>query len=1134
MPDSASREPSPSPQKSKSMFRKPYQSYSTPVPNAANTKPESSRPSSSKLATPTSSQLPSRQNSYLQNDDRQTLARHNHTDSHSNVPSRQNSFLQNSDHVPPRQSSLLQNGTSAPNLAYAQHTSRAPSPLPVHRTPSRQPSPVPMNQGYSRQQSPIPSLEDGSSPPPPPPHRVAFNQLPPRTPSPAHSMNDRYPVMSRGHSPVPSSPGRHALTPSPLRDAMDDVMSSLNDMGTRQKEEEPPLDPWSPEAFDQVRRDSQKKAQRPQSSIGLGFTQAPSLGGDEGYEDSDYGLNGDFRASQHIGDYVQRMEQRLQSMEGEPQYLNDTNGEMGPPPVPLKHHAQNQRPMSSMGRQTPGSNYHVQNRRSMFNLGREVIDRTMTTKSTWTNASNGTRSTTSQSTTSTSLTGQSLMSGSSAGGVSATSAGSLARRKGGWGSIRRPLSAFGGRKNDAAVVSASRPQTPLSGVSYHSSHASARPASAMDQSWVATGNDLGGLTQSKPSLKPKRSGFLKRLVDTAKTGAANARNSIAGGQEVPRSPVKNLLPGSVTSIAGGSSAARDMGLGGAVGGSNGTGGSNMDWMQVRRDVNRSNSLSRIERQERVERCQLLDHPVVDSIDLLEDAAEGDEGIDGMPVSEPTDFQAVNLQLVDKSARFITSLPPMTNAISLSQGYVCRPYRSDIQRFRAIFTWVSEKIAWEEDFEGDIDTRRIIQSRRGCSEEIAVLAMEMCQAVGLHAEVVRGYLKPPGELPDLTSDPRPNHWWNGVLVDGEWRIMDCSLASPTNPRRSLYSAASNVAAEFFYFLVRPLEACYTHIPTDPAQQRIVPSIDPTILLSLPCVMAPYFRNNLRLSDYSTSLLFLDGLELMQLHLSVPTDIEVYAEVTARAFARDAEGDLYESGEQSVKRALAQVEWKNSSKRYNIKAALPGDEGAGTLSIYAGKRGLMHSIKDNPYPLALSIPIYHTGENPPFEFLTRHPTPHAQRHDLYVAQPQCRRLAANNTYVFSVRQHPSSLGPNSPNPGLISPPASSGLISPVPFGRPGSAMSMASSSASGSNPSTGNYFQPQPGQEGKQQQYKPAKLAIQAPGGKILRLSRKIEGGLQDEGGTWETIIKIGERGVWRGLVLADRSARWCVWGEWECV
>jgi transglutaminase/protease-like cytokinesis protein 3 len=73
-------------------------------------------------------------------------------------------------------------------------------------------------------------------------------------------------------------------------------------------------------------------------------------------------------------------------------------------------------------------------------------------------------------------------------------------------------------------------------------------------------------------------------------------------------------------------------------------------------------------------------------------------------------------------------------------------------------------------------------------------------------------------------------------------------------------------------------------------------------------------------------------------------------------------------------------------------------------------------------------------------------------------------------------------------------------------------------------------------------KPAKLAVQSPGGKIIRLARKADDGVVKGneavdgkvlGSVWESVVKAQERGVWRGLVLADRSARWCVWGEWEC-
>jgi len=207
--------------------------------------------------------------------------------------------------------------------------------------------------------------------------------------------------------------------------------------------------------------------------------------------------------------------------------------------------------------------------------------------------------------------------------------------------------------------------------------------------------------------------------------------------------------------------------------------------------------------------------------------------------------------------------------------------------------------------------------------------------------------------------------------------------------------------------------------------------------------------------------------------------------------------------------------------------------------------------------VGLPLSHTGQNPSFDFLIRHPTPHAQRHDLYVVQPQCQRLVINNTFVFCIRQHPSSLSRFSPDTwGGSSSGHTSGRASamshrpvspnPSPYTRPASAMSTvsASASASGSNYSDGNNGAlGTTGAAMTDRQTKPAKLAIQSPSGKIIRLTRKIEYASRDAsqvdddeglGSSWETVIKVGERGTWRGLVLADRSARWCVFGEWECI
>lgn len=539
-------------------------------------------------------------------------------------------------------------------------------------------------------------------------------------------------------------------------------------------------------------------------------------------------------------------------------------------------------------------------------------------------------------------------------------------------------------------LDADRPETPFTGVTYHSSHASGEQRSKSQMGFHEDAMPaVGGLVQPKP----KKQNFIKRILESAKTGVASTRGISMGGASAAPPPLSGRPTPALASFSAGLLSSkmgrdpgRDMGFGGGV-----------DWVQVRRDVNRSNSLSQNELLDRRERCQMLDYPALDPVEELYNGIEGDEGADGMPVADPVNYMAINLSQVDKNSRSLTNLPPSITPTTLATTYVCRPYRSDAQRYRAIFTWVSDKISWEEDFDGPIDTRRVIQTKRACAEEYATLVREMCSAVGLTCEIVRGYLKSPGEIPDVNVMPRSNHWWNAVLVDNEWRIMDCCLASPSNPRRGLYSSFNTSSADPWWFLARPVEICWTHIPEHHAQQHICPPVAHEVLLNLPCACPPFFKNGLEMVDYNTSLTRIEDLEMVHIKFSVPADIEVAAEVEVRDYSRDMDGDYFESGDMVKKRALAQAEWFNGTKRYTIKALLPGDEGTGTLKVYAGKRGLMHSIKDIPHPLAFALPIIHTGENPPYEFVTRHPTPHAQRHDIYVVQPQCQRLALSLIHI-----------------------------------------------------------------------------------------------------------------------------------------
>jgi hypothetical protein len=72
-----------------------------------------------------------------------------------------------------------------------------------------------------------------------------------------------------------------------------------------------------------------------------------------------------------------------------------------------------------------------------------------------------------------------------------------------------------------------------------------------------------------------------------------------------------------------------------------------------------------------------------------------------------------------------------------------------------------------------------------------------------------------------------------------------------------------------------------------------------------------------------------------------DFECVAEVESQAYARDLEGDLFESGETIREQALAQPLWLDGGQRrvYRMKGFLSGEGARGALKIYAGKKGLM---------------------------------------------------------------------------------------------------------------------------------------------------------------------------------------------------
>jgi hypothetical protein len=82
---------------------------------------------------------------------------------------------------------------------------------------------------------------------------------------------------------------------------------------------------------------------------------------------------------------------------------------------------------------------------------------------------------------------------------------------------------------------------------------------------------------------------------------------------------------STSNLTYGRDAAKEMGL---------MAGAASEWLMTRRDVNRSNTPGPSERQERADRCHMLDQPVICPVDEIYTDRQGDEDGEGHPAYQP--------------------------------------------------------------------------------------------------------------------------------------------------------------------------------------------------------------------------------------------------------------------------------------------------------------------------------------------------------------------------------------------------------------------------------------------------------------------------------------------------------------------
>ena len=227
----------------------------------------------------------------------------------------------------------------------------------------------------------------------------------------------------------------------------------------------------------------------------------------------------------------------------------------------------------------------------------------------------------------------------------------------------------------------------------------------------------------------------------------------------------------------------------------------------------------------------------------------------------TDFDGLNFKKADSIAKVykgesIINLPVLTHNLTTD-------LTTDVEKFRAIYTWVSTNIendynsylrtvkkrkkladnreaylAWNNGFTPKV-FENLVKYRKTSCTGYAYLLREMANLADIKCEIVNGY----GRTPTIALEKNsiPNHSWNAVELNGKWYLCDPTWSA------GLIILEDNVPkfrGEYCdgYFLAEPALFAKNHYPLEPSWSLLPNPLTFDAFLEGPVVYKEAFSPN----------------------------------------------------------------------------------------------------------------------------------------------------------------------------------------------------------------------------------------------------------------------------------------------------
>ena len=167
-------------------------------------------------------------------------------------------------------------------------------------------------------------------------------------------------------------------------------------------------------------------------------------------------------------------------------------------------------------------------------------------------------------------------------------------------------------------------------------------------------------------------------------------------------------------------------------------------------------------------------------------------------------------------------------------------KSLIDRAWIVFYWVSQNIEYDVNsfFSGNIRHQTsddIFHKKKGVCDAYGTIFKALCDGVQLECVKVSGYAKGYGYVPGKSTFTRSDHAWNVIRLNNHWYFIDSTWGAGHLDAHNQYQKKITP----HYFLTRPEQMIYNHLPEDSKWQLLSPTVSMQQFLLLPYVYSTFF-------------------------------------------------------------------------------------------------------------------------------------------------------------------------------------------------------------------------------------------------------------------------------------------------------